>query len=395
MKLSLLNICLLGICTIQSTHMVFATDDGLPSAKKVRTEQSSPFHSGQMYGIPTYDALFKFVLSDDKVRLSFLHAFAPDLKVEESERLDEHMNPAQSLQLLRDFINHKDTQTIVDQLKSAQSVRVKVQDVTATTSTESIKAVQFLQGIVKQFDDLKRAFPKERYDGTMDFVCRLKDGNYALVEMQVIPQDYWDRRALAYVAAFYGNQLREGQEWKQIKRVIGINILGGGKDDKEHWKDRPGQYVRHYKIQEQLHGEPRYIDGFEIIQYSIMHAPGFGGDQEKQDWITFLKHGHRMTKEQVETQIKTLEVRQAFERARIDHMPADVQESYKKEDLEYSRYSEHTKELVTEGRKEERLQTRQDLIKTMLSNGGTPEQIALLLGISIEEIRPYMTTSST
>ena len=59
----------------------------------------------------------------------------------------------------------------------------------------------------------------------MDFVCLLDTGDYAMVEMQVIPQNYWDRRALAYVAAFYGNQLRKGGKWEHhIKKVIGVNI---------------------------------------------------------------------------------------------------------------------------------------------------------------------------
>ncbi len=52
----------------------------------------------------------------------------------------------------------------------------------------------------------------------MDFVCKLNTGETALVEMQVAPQDYWDRRALAYAAALYGNQMREGTKW-------GFNLL--------------------------------------------------------------------------------------------------------------------------------------------------------------------------
>lgn len=41
----------------------------------------------------------------------------------------------------------------------------------------------------------------------------------------MVPKDYWDRRDLAYIAAFYGNQLRKGEGWHHIKRVIGINVL--------------------------------------------------------------------------------------------------------------------------------------------------------------------------
>ena len=70
--------------------------------------------------------------------------------------------------------------------------------------------------------------------------------------MQVLPQNCWDKRALAYVAAFYGNQLRKCEAWKDIRKVIGINILGGGKSDEVHWKGT-GQYERCYKFQDQLH----------------------------------------------------------------------------------------------------------------------------------------------
>lgn len=34
-----------------------------------------------------------------------------------------------------------------------------------------------------------RAIPSEKYGGVMDFLCLLSNGDYALVEMQVIPQD--------------------------------------------------------------------------------------------------------------------------------------------------------------------------------------------------------------
>jgi hypothetical protein len=32
-------------------------------------------------------------------------------------------------------------------------------------------------------------------------------------------------RALGYVAAYYGNQLRKGGSWKKLQKVIGLNIF--------------------------------------------------------------------------------------------------------------------------------------------------------------------------
>ena len=58
--------------------------------------------SPKFYGIGTFDALFKYVLINDTIRVSFLNAFLPDVNVKSSTRLDEHMNPIQQLQLVRD-----------------------------------------------------------------------------------------------------------------------------------------------------------------------------------------------------------------------------------------------------------------------------------------------------
>src|SRR5271165_942813 len=265
----------------------------------------------QVFGITTYDSLFKWVLSDDSVRPSFFHAFIPGIVVQSSERLDDHMNPWEELQLLRHMINEPETGSLVADLKENHSkVKVHVEDAYHENAT------QFLKKVLHHFDDIRYSFPKPRFDGTMDFVCRLDTGEYALIEMQVVPEDHWDQRALAYVAAFYSCQLRRKTPWKEIRKVIGLNILGGGKNDKVHWPETPGQYTRHYKLQEQLHKEnpPRFLDGIEIIQYSLANAPKEVNTQEQNDWLCFLKDAHNMSEEDVQREIRTPAVLEAFER---------------------------------------------------------------------------------
>jgi hypothetical protein len=214
-------------------------------------------------------------------------------------------------------------------------------------------ASNFLKEFVRRFDEIKLAFPQSRFDGTMDFVCRLDTGDYAMVEMQVMPRDYWDRRALAYVAAFYGNQLRKGESWQDIRKVIGLNILGGGKDGLVHWGDTPEQYMRHYKVQEQLHGGKRYMDGMEIIQYSLMNAPDLPAtEQEKKDWLTFFKEGHLMDEATVKRVIKTPAVLQAFECAKLSKLPPPVKAAYDAQENRFSEYSQHTQKVVDKAVKE-------------------------------------------
>jgi len=50
--------------------------------------------------------------------------------------------------------------------------------------------------------------------------------------------------------AFYGNQLKKGDQWKNIRKVMGLNILGGHNGNKVTWPGSPGQYMRHYKIED-------------------------------------------------------------------------------------------------------------------------------------------------
>ena len=225
-------------------------------------------HSGgQTFGITTRDALFKHVLSDDIIRSQFLNAFVPNLKIASSTRLDDHINPLMELQHLRSFVNKQDTAKTFGKIRAdpgafvvCKAVGSKLNNVNKADAAnrslnliEDAKAMACLLEIAKHFDDLKSAFPQLKHNAKLDFVCKTDNGEYALVEMQVQAQDHWDQRALAYLAAFYGNQLRKGGQWNEIRKVIGINILGGGTDNQVHWRSTPDQYERHYKFQEQIH----------------------------------------------------------------------------------------------------------------------------------------------
>lgn len=336
---------------------------------------------GQIYTTPTYDAAFKWVLSDNNIRPSFFHAFIPGLSIQTSERLDDHMNPIEKLQTLREFLHKDTTLSTIKNLSGSDAYVVKPTKAGKKTDKKDDKATAFLTEMVARFEEIKTSFPKPRYDGTMDFVCQLESGGYALVEMQVIPQDYWDRRALAYVAAFYGNQLSRGKEWKDIRKVIGVNILGGGKDDKVHWSDTPGHFMRHYKFEDQLNGKNRFIDGIELIQYSIMQAPTVT-DREKQDWFTFFKEARYMSEDDVKSKIETPAVLQAFERAKISKLPADVQTAYEAEDKEYDRYSQHTAEQLIKGVEKATI----EIAKNLLKNGMSTENVVLNTGLSKEQI---------
>ena len=371
-----------------------------PLVPKNRHKMTAAPLSPQIYGIATYDALFKHILSNDTIRQSFFRAFVPDLKIESSTRIDDHMNPIQKLQLLRGFIHRQDTASTVNRLNSLPGLLFGVMDQSNTSFVKDKGATKFFKKMLDHFPDIRKSFPKAKYHGTMDFVCKTDNGEYVMVEMQVMPQNGWDKRALAYVAGVFGNQLPKGGHWKDIRKVIGINILGGGKSDQAHWKETPDQYVRHYKVQEQLHtdtqGLPqRYIPGLELVQCSIMNAPDNGlPGSEKQDWITFLKRGHRMTEEEVQTSIKTPEVLEAFKKARLDNLPREVRKRYFMEDLKFDQYSDHTNKLVSEGEHKAAHNKASEIAKKMLVGGRPLEEIVEYSGLTTGEVEVMKTAGS-
>jgi predicted transposase/invertase (TIGR01784 family) len=115
-------------------------------------------------------------------------------------------------------------------------------------------------------------------------------------------------------------------------------------------------------------------------------------DQEQRDWLTFFKRAAFMTEDMVEASIKTDAVKQAFRRVKIATMPANVLKEYYEEDNEYDRYSTHTKELVTEGKIEGKIERNREIernkeIAKSLKNSGMPvADIIKHTGLDVKEV---------
>ena len=117
-------------------------------------------------------------------------------------------------------------------------------------------------------------------------------------------------------------------------------------------------------------------------------------NREQQDWITFLKDARYMSEDNVKSKIKTPAVLQAFERAKISKLPADVQKAYKAEDKEYDQYSQHTEEMVSKGKIEGmiegmskgKIEGKIEVAKNMLKLKTPIEVIIELTGLTKEQI---------
>jgi len=281
---------------------------------------SKPAYTPQVYGIGTYDALFKRILGDNNIRPSFLRAFIPNLAITASKRVDEILNPRQELERLRKSVCQSKSSNVVKSLSKGGCFYVGSVERGHKTKINQATA-NFLEAFVGRFGEnpFSSAVPKPRHEGLMDFVCILDTGDYALVELQVISQEVLALRPLAYVAAFYGHQLRHGIVRKNIRKVIGVNILGAEPDRRE----------------------PKasfFMEDMEILQYSINQGSSTVRDQEQRDWIAYFKEGPFMNEGQVKKKIKTPAVLDAFEKSKLLKLPRVVKDAYEEEEKEYAHY---------------------------------------------------------
>ncbi|MBT4880471.1 MAG: hypothetical protein HOI80_05590 [Alphaproteobacteria bacterium] len=159
-------------------------------------------------------------------------------------------------------------------------------------------ATQVLSELVHHFNHLRDAFPRPLKAAQMDLACHLSDGHFAIAEVQVVPQGFWDRRALAYAALYFGRQLPSGDNWGELRKVIAINILGGGKDEVRHWVDTPKEVIRHYKFVDALN-PANIIDGIELIQYSVLNE-GPVEDPRMREWVELFREAHHKSWDDVD-----------------------------------------------------------------------------------------------
>ena len=114
------------------------------------------------------------------------------------------MNPVQHSQLLRRFLHDKGTTDTVKNLKS-RAAYVVLDPVDGNgPCVRDERATVFLNEIARRLDSIKGSLPRPQYDGKMDFACVLSNGDYALVEMQVMRENHWAGVRLLMCLRFTG-----------------------------------------------------------------------------------------------------------------------------------------------------------------------------------------------
>lgn len=324
--------------------------------------------SMQVFTRPTYDRIAKYVLSEDEsVRVDILRAFTGISTLSSATQLDEHYNPFDPLHNLRKLINSTSSQNLFETIRDSSTMELSID------GKKNNKAPEILRGLSVLYGDLAHAFPDSRYRSTVDFLCET-DFGYITIEFQVAKQDYWDKRALAYIASIYGNQLRPEKDYFQIQNVIGVNLLGDG--SAPYWKD--GDFMRDYTFINQR-GSKHKIPAMRLIQYSLGDVDFNHEDLKQNDrlrqWIEFFKSAHE--KESMPPSIDE-PVKKAYEMIRVDTLKKSHPDLLKASDEFFASLTEHDQAV--------RDNKALEVAKKMILKGMDLKEIAELTGISVSEV---------
>lgn len=338
----------------------------------VKTEQIVEDHS-QTFAIPTYDGTFKYIMHEKPICLSFLNTFIPNAEIVDVDYLDSHLRPFKEYHMARTFINDEKSQKVVGQVNgfvTEQGAKDESFSVTFMDENRQKTTIAdggwFIRGLSDIYGDIVKHYPKPERNSQVDILCRTKD-SYTLVEVQVIPQDYWDQRALAYAANVYGRQLKEGGKWKDIKKVICVNLLGGGPKNLA-WPRKGAGFTRYaFKDQNNIEIE----EGIEILQYPLFHAEtkriaDEKGQKKKAylEWLDFFEHASKKKEEEVKNSVTTEEIRMAYEKIKSSNLPQEVIEENEQQDATFfERYSQHTEYLKEQAKAERNIEIARNMIK--------------------------------
>jgi predicted transposase/invertase (TIGR01784 family) len=331
----------------------------------------------QVFARPTYDAAAKYLLADPEIRLDFIQTFTGINDITESEPLDNSLNPLRALTNARDLFSNQNYQRFTSWVK-ANPEKFEVYEGKEKRSTGS----ELLHKLAACFDDMAQAFPRER-DSKLDIICRLKNQDLILVEIQVAKQDFWDERALAYAARIYGGQLRAGTKWTDLKKVIAINILGGGPKKVAYWKDQK-QPRRHYIFQDKY--DPKHvIPSLQLIQYSLgdtdLSAKGeLSQNKRLYDWIEYLRDAQE--KDEAPKDIHPT-LKRAYDIIRFNALPLETKKEYEGERHLFEDFTEYNALVMEKTREEGKAEGRAEGAKEALL---TTARLLIAEGMTLQKI---------
>lgn len=208
-----------------------------------------------------------------------------------------------------------------------------------------------------------------------------KKGIWYDIEMQIVEQGFYDKRALYYWSKVYSNQIESGDDFDLLRKTIGINIL-----DFNYLKEEDFHNV--YKIYNQKSKE-EFSDLFEMhfIELNKFKKDYSDVTTALDRWVSFLNKAYEIDKDKIPKELETDEnIKKAIEKLDIMYLDKEEREIYEN-DLKALRI--HRAEIKTAEKKAEKRaekKAREEIAKNLLDILDN-ETISAKTGLSLDEIQ--------
>jgi hypothetical protein len=369
------------------------------------------------YFRPIYDPVFKHLMHFEDLRNDFIGSIINE-KISSSIILDVALNPLPMYRELRELVNQSKIETLMNKFADIDESLLQVDTTDNEIRSMLMGAIDFVKSLAPKYYQLTQAVPDAERNTQLDIVCKT-DNELINIDIQLMPQNYWDLRILDHVCGLFHKQFGRGFKWSEletgfidkefrIRRSIGISILDKPPTHPENvtrilpwYNAKPWAYnelKRVYKLREDNdHDAIRpgiiFYD-FNLQAFNALRKEhGFGDCSESLvGWIDFLSAANKKTREEV-AQVKSKILQKAYNI--IDDLPMDIEakaEEFLKRQENISHYvseriAEARKDGVEEGKVEGKIEGKIEIARNMLEKGIDISMIAECTELSVEELK--------
>jgi predicted transposase/invertase (TIGR01784 family) len=281
--------------------------------------------ASRVFERPTRDEVFRHLMQNADVRNQIIKCFTPVKDFVETELCDNSLRPLKAHNNMLSILKSPTFEKILNKSDRQRLNFTKCECKDAQEFKADLKlAKKFFKSLKPDFENIKKLLLDDR-TGIYDVIAKLPSGEFVLIEFQVERETAQDARFLAYLCHLYGNQLRVGDAWKNLKRVVAVNLLGTGFHGKLVMWGKSDHYKRHYKMTDCLSvGDPRRIlPQIELIQFSLGNIPDIKKieDATERNWLRFFANA------QFETEIPAgipETIAKAYDSIRPERLPESV-----------------------------------------------------------------------
>lgn len=229
----------------------------------------------------------------------------------------------------------------------------------------------------------------------LDIKCLLNNNTWCNIEMQIADQGNIEKRILYYWSKIYSSQLKERENYQELKKTIAVVIVDFEIEKTKEIKE----YITGWQIIENKYRKEKYTEDLEIY---IVEIPKFRKqtnidiEDKLTQWMLFIDYKNKgvikMVKnrnKEIEKAIKELnklnsdgELRRLVElkqKAELD------ERSYRKYMADKAR-EEGLKEGIEQGLRDAKI----EIVKAMLKKGMDKKEISQITKLTIEEINKIL-----